>query len=141
MNIAQSGITLWGTDAKLIVPHVSAQCLNEALLLELHYLKEDLTSNLGDRSDKTFVHNAYAVLTACRILYSAYRAALASKDEAYTWAMETVPPTWRATIQRARENRLKNTGSTTPQLEHDAIHFVEFVTGEVNRVLAQSGQA
>ena len=71
---------------------MSDQCLNDALLLELNYLKEDLTSNTGDRSDKTFIHNAYAVLTACRILYSAHHRALASKDQAYGWAMETVPP-------------------------------------------------
>lgn len=109
--------------------------------MELNYLKEDLRSNGGSRSDKAFVHNAYAVLTACRILYSAHHAALASKDEAYEWAIETVPPIWRATIQGAKENRMKNIGSTTPQLEQDAIRFVEFVIGEVNQVLAQSGQA
>jgi Domain of unknown function (DUF4111) len=141
MNIAQSGITLSGVDAKVIAPYISAECLNQALLLELNYLKEDLRSNIGDRSDKAFVHNAYAVLTACRILYSAYHAALASKNEAYEWAMGTVPPMWRAIIEDARENRLKNTGSTTPQLEQDAIRFVEFVTSEVNRVLAQSSHA
>jgi hypothetical protein len=81
MNIARSGITLWGTDAKFISPHVSDQCLNDALLLELSYLKQDLTSNAGDRSDKAFIHNAYAVLTACRILYSAYHRALAPKTK------------------------------------------------------------
>jgi hypothetical protein len=42
MNIGSSGITLWGKDAKLIGPQVSGQCLNDALLLELNYLKEDL---------------------------------------------------------------------------------------------------
>ncbi len=140
MNIAQSGITLWGTDAKLIAPHVSAQCLNDALLLELNYLKEDLTSNIGDRSDKAFIHNAYAVLTACRILYSAYYGGLASKDEAYNWAAEALPPMWRAVIHAARANRLKNAGSTTAQLEQDAIRFVEFVTGEFNRISERSSQ-
>lgn len=134
MNIAQSGITLWGKDAKLIAPHVSDQCLNDALMLELSYLKEDLNSNTGDRSDKAFIHNAYAVLTACRILYSAHHRALASKDQAYGWAMETVPPIWRAVIRAAKNNRLKNRGSTTPQLEQDAMHFVGFVTGEVSRI-------
>src|SRR5207237_886849 len=64
INIAQSGITLWGEDAKCIAPQVYDQSLNEALLLELHYLKQDLTSNSGDRSDRAFIHNAYAVLTA-----------------------------------------------------------------------------
>jgi hypothetical protein len=137
MNIARSGITLWGKNAKLIAPPVSDQCLNEALLLELNYLKEDLASNAGDRSDKAFIHNAYAVLTACRILYSAHHRALVSKDQAYNWAMEAVPSVWRPAIQTARDNRLKNGGSTTPRLEQDAMRFVEFVTAEV--LLAQSG--
>jgi Domain of unknown function (DUF4111) len=133
MNIARSGITLWGQDAKMIAPQVSHRRLVEALQLELSYLKEDLAANAGDRSDKVFVHNAYAVLTACRILYSAFQQALASKDQAYGWAMETVPLAWRAVIRGAKENRLRNSGSTTLQLEQDAIRFVEFVTDEVKR--------
>jgi hypothetical protein len=140
MNIVQCGITLWGKDAKLIAPQVSDQCLNDALPLELNYLKEDLISNAGDRSDKALIHNAYAVLTACRILYSAYHRALASKHQAYRWAVETLPPTWRAVIHAAKENRLKNAGSTTPQLEQEAMSFVEFVTGEVERILKRSSQ-
>jgi Domain of unknown function (DUF4111) len=132
INIAQSGITLWGKDAKLIAPHVSDQCLDDALLLELNYLKEDLASNAGDRLDKAFIHNAYAVLTACRILYSAHHRTLVSKDQACSWAIEMVPAIWRPMIQTARENRLKNGGSTTPQLEQDTMRFVEFVAGEVN---------
>jgi hypothetical protein len=135
INVAQSGITLCGKDAKLVAPHVSDQCLNDALLLELAYLKEDLTSNIGNRSDKAFIHNAYAVLTACRILYSANHKALASKEQAYRWAMETVPPTWRPVLRTAKENRQKNAGSTTPQLEQDALRFVEFASGEVSRRL------
>jgi hypothetical protein len=133
MNIGKSGIMLWGQDAKMIAPQVSQQCLIEALQLELSYLKEDLASNAGDRSDKAFVHNAYAVLTACRILYSASQKALASKDQAYDWAIETVPFMWRAVIRSAKENRLKNRGSTTLELEQDAMRFVEFVTDEVER--------
>ena len=137
INIAQSGITLWGKDAKVLAPHVSDQCLNDALLLELNYLKEGLTSNAGDRSDKAFIYNAYAVLTACRILYSAHHRLLVSKDQACGWTMETVPPIWRAVIHSAKENRLRNAGSTTPQLERDAMGFVGFVSGEVNRILGR----
>jgi predicted nucleotidyltransferase len=138
MNIGQCGITLWGEDAKLIAPHVSEQCLNDALLLELNYLKEGLASGAGDRSDKAFIYNAYAVLTACRILYSAHRSALVSKDQAYSWSMERVPRLWRPVLRAARENRLKNRGSTTAQLEQDAMRFVEFVAGEVKRALRDS---
>jgi hypothetical protein len=131
INIAESGITLWGKDARLIAPHVSDQCLNDALLLELNYLKEELAANAGDRSDKAFIHNAYAVLTACRILYSAHHKALVSKDQASAWAMERVPLQWRPVIQTARKNRLKNGGFTTPHLEQDAMNFVEFAYAEV----------
>ncbi len=133
MNVGKSGMTLWGKDAKLVAPQVSDQCLNDALLLELNYLREALASNAEDRSDKAFVHNAYAVITACRILYSAHHKALVSKDHAYGWAMETVPPRWRVIIRAARDNRLKNRGSTTPELEQDAMRFVDFVTREVKR--------
>ena len=133
LNVAKSGITLWGKDAKLIAPHVSGSCLTDALLLELNYLKEDLASNNGDPSDKAFIHNAYAVLTACRIYYTARHRTLVSKDEAMRWAMETVPPQWRPVIQAARNNRLKNGGTTTRQQEQDAMGFVQFVTGEVDR--------
>jgi Domain of unknown function (DUF4111) len=131
MNVAQSGVTLWGKDAKLIAPQVSSQCLNDALLLELDYLTENLSANTGDRSDQAFIYNAYAVLTACRILYSAYHRTLASKDQACGWAMETLPPMWRSVVYAARENRLKNSGSTTPELEHDATLFITFVASEV----------
>jgi hypothetical protein len=133
MNIRKSGITLWGQDAKMLEPQVSRECLVEALHLELKYLKEDLAANAGDRSHKAFVHNAYAVLTACRILYSASQKALASKDQAYDWAMETVPLMWREVIRGAKVNRLKNRGSTTLQLEQDAMRFIEFVTDEIER--------
>jgi hypothetical protein len=133
MNVAQCGVTLWGKDAKLIAPYVSGQCLNDALVLELNYLKEDLRSNSGDRSEKVFVHNAYAVLTACRILYTAHHRTLVSKDQAYDWAMGTVSPVWRSVIRAARENRLRKSGSTTPESECDAMRFVTFVADEVER--------
>ena len=123
---------MWGKEARLIAPQVSEQCLDDALLLELNYLKDDLVSNAGDRSDKAFIHNAYAILTACRILYSAHHRTLVSKDQAHAWAIATLPPIWQAVVHAAKENRMKNRGSTTTELERDAMRFVEFVTGEVN---------
>ena len=140
MNIAQSGITLWGKNARIIAPPVPDPCMHDALLLELHYLKQDLAGNAGDRSAKVFIHNAYAVLTACRILYTAHHGAIASKGQACDWAMETVPFEWRAIIHTARENRLRNAGSTTFELEQDARRFVAYVTAEVNRVSAARGE-
>ena len=141
MNIGNSGITLWGKDARLIAPAISDQCLNDALLLELHYLREDLHAHAGNPSDQALAHNAYAVLTACRILYSVHHRTLVSKDQAYAWAIETLPPMWLTVVRKARENRRKNRGSTTPQLEQDATRFVEFVADQVEDVLRQAGRS
>jgi predicted nucleotidyltransferase len=138
MNIGQSGIVLCGKDAKLIAPAISDQCLNDALLLELHYLREDLGSNAGNRSHKAFIHNAYAVLTACRILFSAHHRTLVSKDRAYAWAGEILPPTWLPILQNAKRNRRKNRGSSTPQLEQDALRFVDFVADRVRQDLPRT---
>jgi len=89
INIGDSGITLWGKEAKLIAPAVDDKCLSDALLLELEYLKEALAANAGDRSEKAFQHLAYAVLTACRILYTAHHKTLVSKELAFDWALKT----------------------------------------------------
>jgi hypothetical protein len=131
MNIGQSGITLWGKDAKLIAPQISDQCFNDALLLELNYLKEGLASNVGHRSSAALAYNAYAVLTSCRILYSAHHRTLASKNQAAAWAIETKHRPWPSVIRAARENRLNKNGSTTRQLEENAQRFVELAVREV----------
>lgn len=138
-HLGEHRVTLWGKEAKLIALHVPERCLNEALLLELNYLKEGLASRAEDRSDKAFVYDAYAVLTACRTLYSALHRGLVSKDQAYRWAMERVPALWRAVIHAARENRLKNRSSTTRQFEQFATRFVEFVADEINNELMRPG--
>jgi hypothetical protein len=45
--------------------------------------------------------------------------------------LQTVPTIWHQIIRGAQENRQKNAGATTPQLEDDATRFLEFVANEV----------
>ncbi|MGH9949252.1 MAG: aminoglycoside adenylyltransferase domain-containing protein, partial [Pyrinomonadaceae bacterium] len=99
LNIGKSGITLWGEDAKEIAPKISDKVLNEALLLELWYLKDDLKNNAGDKSDLAFKHINYAILTACRIYYTAQHRILVSKEQGFKWALKTVPEKWHLLIQ------------------------------------------
>jgi predicted nucleotidyltransferase len=91
LNVGTCGLTLWGRDARSIAPAISNRCLNDALLLELDYLYEDLAKNAGSRSDRTFRHNAYAVLTACRIVYTARYRTVVPKEQAYKWAVASLP--------------------------------------------------
>ena len=135
LNIAQSGITLWGKPAREIAPEITKQCLNDALLLELEYLKEDLAANAGDESDLAFFHNSYAVLTACRIFYTAENNALVSKDEASAWALKNLSEKWQSVIKTAKENRLAGKGQKTKKLEDDAIDFVRFIEKRVKDLL------
>ena len=135
LNIVQAGITLWGKNAKLSSPEITQKTLNDALLLELQYLKDDLKKNRGDRSDLAFKHNSYAVLTACRILYTVTFQILVSKENARDWALENLPETWRRTIEMADKNRLQGNGSTGPELEKTAMSFVEFIDEAVRERL------
>lgn len=135
LNIGQTGITLWGKPAKEIAPRIAKEILNDALLLELKYLKEDLATNAGDKSNLAFFHNSYAVLTACRIFYTANNAALVSKDIARVWTLENVPEKWHTVIDTAKQNRLAGKGWKTAKLENDAMDFVCFIENRVKSLL------
>ena len=135
VNIGQSGITLWGKPAAEIAPPVTKECLNEALLLELKYLKEDLAANEGDKSYLAFFHNSYAVLTACRIFYTAHHQTLVSKEKASGWTKENVPKKWHTVINTARKKRLAGKGLKTAKLENDAIEFVCLIENRIKNLL------
>jgi hypothetical protein len=133
LNIGAGGITLFGNPAQEIAPAISSQILADALLLEIEYLKEDLAANAGDASDLAFFHNSYAVLTACRIYYTAKNNALVSKVAAADWTIKNVPPEWRDVIDTAQKNRLAGKGIKTAKLESDAMHFVHFIEREMKK--------
>ena len=138
LNIGESGITLWGKGAKEAAPEISDKVLNEALLLELSYLKDDLKNNAGDKSDLPFKHLNYAVLTACRIYYTVQNRNIVSKEEAFHWALENIPEKWHPIINMSRNNRLKVKGNKTEKLEKDAMDFVEFIDVRAKKVLSSS---
>ena len=131
INLRESGITLWGVNAKHVAPVVSRAELQEALLLEIAYLKEDLAANAGDPSDLAFQHLAYAVLTACRISYTASRGTLVSKPQAYDWALQTLPAAWHPLVIAAEKNRRRLTGVKTVGEETAALEFVRFIGADI----------
>lgn len=135
VNIGNSGITIWGKPATEIAPEVTPKVLNEALLLELEYLKEDLAANAGDKSDLAFFHNSYAVLTACRIFYTVHNKTLVSKDKASVWTIQNTPEKWHTVIKSAKENRRAGKGLKTAKLENDAMDFVCFVETRIKSLV------
>lgn len=84
LNVAKSGITLWGQDAAKVVPPMS------------------------DDQIQPLIRNAYAILTAYLICFTTRRRNRCRKQEAMRWATANVTKEWRPLIQTAEENRLKN---------------------------------
>ena len=126
LNIGERGVTLWGSEAKRVAPDVPPECLGTALVRELDYLRRGLAKFAGQRSIDAFRYNAYAVLTACRIMYTARHRTVVSKEQAYRWALDAVTPELRRVATAARQNRRDGEGQTTPELERDAAAFVRF---------------
>ena len=137
INLREFGITLWGVDAKHIAPEVSRAVLREALLLEIAYLKEDLAANAGNPSDLSFQHLAYAILTACRIGYTARHGTLVSKPQAFDWALRTLPAAWHPLVMAAEKNRRQLTGAKTASEEGAALEFVRFIEADVREGFAR----
>jgi len=83
---------------------------------------------------------AYAIVTACRALYTCSTGAQASKEAAALWA-ERRYPEWSVPIRDAREWRRRagsrRSGAKTPILR--GLEFVRFAAGEVSRNSEASG--
>ena len=137
INLKESGITLWGVDARRVAPDVSRAVLRDALLLETAYLKEDLAANSGNPSDLAFQHLAYAVLTACRIGYTARHGTLASKQQAHDWALRTLPAAWHPLVTAAEKNRRRLTGVKTAGDESAALEFVRFIEDDAREAFSR----
>ncbi len=86
LDHSQRGRVLFGPAAKSLVPTISKEILREALVRELGYLREELFEKPDSQWRNVASYRAYAVLTMCRILYTAAKGILATKPEAAEWA-------------------------------------------------------
>jgi predicted nucleotidyltransferase len=86
-----------------------------------------------EASDAAGLH-AYAVVTACRALYTCSMGAQASKAAATRWAEERYPE-WSAPIREAREWRHRAAGQRSAEQKPipGGLEFVRLVAREVSR--------
>jgi predicted nucleotidyltransferase len=84
---------------------------------------------------------AYAIVTACRALYTCSTGAQASKEAAARWA-ERRYPQWSAAIRDAREwrKRAKSRRSAGTTRIFRGLEFVRFAAGEVSQSSEPSGR-
>lgn len=125
MNVLASGIVLYGEPPASFVPPISSKLLNEALVREIGYLREEIsTKKISEWRDNP-KYRIYAVLTICRILYSFERRTVVSKPEAARWALRTLPRDFSTLIKAALEPDRRK---TLKQIRLDDLErFITFV--------------
>jgi hypothetical protein len=101
MDFFQRGRTLLGPDPESFVPEITAEILHRALVREVGYLREEVSTKADGEWRDVPSYRGYAVLTLCRILYSLRTGAVTSKPRAASWAMGHIPTKWHDLIQQA----------------------------------------
>jgi hypothetical protein len=101
VNVLRSGVTLHGPRPRSFVPEITPAVLFEALVREVGYLREEISLKPESEWRGVASYRAYAVLTLCRIVYTAERGAVVSKPRAAAWALRRLPAGWHAIIRRA----------------------------------------
>ena len=85
------GMVLHGPDPRGFVPEITPAILHAALVREVGYLREEISTKPESEWRHRSSYRAYAVLTLCRILYSNATGRVESKANAAHWFMAETP--------------------------------------------------
>jgi hypothetical protein len=77
-------------------------------------------------------HQAFVVLTLCRLLYTLHSGSVASKPAAARWAVQTLEPRWAALIERSLAEQHGN-GETPASEVADTIALVQHTVEQFQR--------
>jgi hypothetical protein len=129
MNILESGVVLLGPPPESFVPPIRSETLFAALVREVGYLREELVEKPDSEWRDVPKYRAYAVLTLCRILYSARHGTVVSKPKAAEWALHALSNQWHPIIDEALA---ADAGRRTSGIDLDAIaRFIEFAHAQL----------
>jgi hypothetical protein len=101
--LREHGITLTGPAPRSFMPVVPAPVLRREANASLATLLDDLATWID--IDTLAWGQRYAVVTACRVLYTLDTAGVASKAGALEWGMRTLEPRWRPLLAQVRDER------------------------------------
>jgi hypothetical protein len=96
-------ITLTGPAPRLFMPVVPPDLLRREAAASLPTLLDDLATWIN--IDTLAWGQRYAVVTACRILYTLETAEVASKQGALEWALRTLERHWQPLLAQVRDER------------------------------------
>lgn len=124
--LREHGITLTGPKPASFMPVVPAGVLRHEAAASLPALLDDLATWID--IDAVAWGQRYAVVTACRILYTLDTARVASKPAALEWAQRTLDPRWRPLLAQVRDERRLGWQPNQPPHRKDADAARAFVT-------------
>ena len=140
--LREHGITLSGPAPRSFMPVVPAAVLRREAAASLPTLLDDLATWID--IDTFAWGQRYAVVTACRILFTLETAEVASKRCALEWALRTLARQWQPLLAQVRDERSLGWEPNRPPRggEAEAARmFVRYVVARAGRaeVLQQGG--
>lgn len=131
LNILKNGIILYGPKPKSFVPEISKKILYTSLKLELKYLKEGINRRKQKLGQVELLYQVYAVLTACRILYTFKNGTILSKESAAKWCIKKLPKNYRKIIKIALKNIHNPSVKPNPVLEKFMPGFINVIDRKI----------
>lgn len=112
LSASDGGAALYGPPPSAVLPPVTPGLLHATLRREAEYLREVLDGPPGGRREWP-CYRAYAVLTACRILYTQATGRIGSKRASARWAQRRLKP-FGPLIDLALANRAPDAAGRLP---------------------------
>ena len=133
--LREHGITLAGPEPRTFMPAVPADLLRCEAAASMSTLLDDLATWVD--IDTLALGQRYAVVTACRSLYTLETAEVASKQGALEWALRTLARRWEPLLAQVRDERTLGWEPDQPPRAGEADASRMFV----DYALARAGQA
>lgn len=131
LDFLRRGLVLHGPHPSRFLPDISRELLDKALVRELGYLREEVVENPESEWRDRNTYRAYAVLTLCRILYTAATGEICSKTQAAEWAIAELKdePVLQDLIRVAREVSDEMSATSVPRRPIE--RFIGYVSSQI----------
>jgi hypothetical protein len=129
--LREHGIALTGPPPCSFMSAVPGDLLCREAAASLPGLLDDLATWID--MDQVAWGQRYAVVTACRILYTLDTAEVASKPGALEWALRTLDPRWRPLLGQVRDERVLGWEPDQPPRPGEADAARAFVAAVIDR--------
>lgn len=123
--IRKNPVILAGPDPRGLIKPITDDDLKKATLVDLYKWWRPKLKDPSYVSDRE--HQAYAVLTLCRILYTLENGEIVSKKMAAEWAKKKVGEPWTGLIERSLNWRKKDGVGDAGS----ALDFIRFVLDRI----------